>query len=158
MKNKTKKSILFIGNSGSGKSTYIEKHYKNTSYVIVNPDIFLEKHPDYNPENPAPLHIWSKAQANQLFFKTIADNKNIIYDSTGTDTDSMYKKIVELKKFGYVIQLVYIKVKLETAIKRNSNRTRKVPVEILIHKNQMLDYSFELLKDKVNIATIINND
>jgi predicted kinase len=157
-KQTTKKVILFIGNSGSGKTTYIENNYKNNEYTIINPDSFLEKHPDYEPLNPAPLHNWSKAQANNAFYNAIAENKHIIYDSTGTDTDSMYKKIVELKKFNYRIKLIYVKVKLETAIKRNSTRARQVPLEILIKKNEMLDYSFELLKDKVNIATIINND
>ena len=54
--------------------------------------------------------------------------------------------------------MLYVKVKLETAINRNANRERVVPVNVILEKFETIETAFEIIENYVDVVTIANND
>jgi tRNA uridine 5-carbamoylmethylation protein Kti12 len=153
-----KKVIFTMGLPGAGKSTALRRMEGLEKYIIIDPDKIKEEKKDYDPKKPQIYHEWSKLEANKRELKAIEEEKNIIIDGTGTNTLKMYKKINEYKKIGYNVKLIYVKVLLETSIKRNSQRARVVPIEVIFEKYELIEESYEILKNVANESIIINND
>lgn len=155
-----KKAILTMGLPAAGKSTILRKNYKDfvDNSVIIDPDIEKKKHPDYDPKNPQEIHQWSKKQAKKTMMKAIVEDKDMIIDGTGTNLEKMVKYIQDLHGAGYEIELVYVRVSLKTSLKRNRERERVVPEEIIREKAEYITGTFEVLSERVDILSVYNNE
>ncbi len=153
-----KKAILTMGLPGAGKSYILKKEININEYILIDPDEIKKEHPDYNPKDPQITHEWSKRIADLRTLEAIANNQNIIIDGTGTNVEKMYKKVSELKANGYEVTLLYVKVRLETAIKRNANRERVVPQEVILEKYDTITYAYEILSGIASKVKVVNND
>lgn len=154
-----KKAILTMGLPASGKSTVVKNRFNaDGRYSVVDPDDFKMSHPDYDPKNPSVLHAWSQVETEKMIFSLLGQGKDMIIDGTGTNVEKMYKYITLLQGQGYFVELVYVQVSLETSIKRNFERDRTVPEELIREKAATIVYAFELISPKVNKVTVINNE
>lgn len=122
--------ICLCGIAGSGKSTLAKEYAKRYNAIVVSTDAIREE-------------LFGSAAVqkfNDLVFKTaysrikegLVHKRNVIFDAT-----NIYKKDrISLLKFiepfnrGFKIILV-LKTPLEEAKKRNQNRERVVPEEVL---------------------------
>lgn len=157
MKN-NKKAILTMGLPGSGKSWTLEKNYNLEGFKVIDPDEIKKEKADYSDDRPEVYHEWSKKEANFRIAKAIHENDNLVIDGTGTNVEKMLKYISELQVEGYEVELLYVKVKLQTALDRNQARPRTVPESIIYEKFETITYAFEILASKSDISTVIEND
>lgn len=153
-----KKAIMTMGLPGAGKSYTLNNNYDVTGYTIIDPDEIKKEKADYDDKKPSVYHEWSKKEAKARIARAMANDENLVIDGTGTNVEKMYKQITELQANGYTVEILYVKVKLETAIERNSKRARTVPVEIIHEKFETISTAYEILSSIANKATVINND
>lgn len=155
-KEKDKKIGVFtLGIPASGKSTYINKNFKD--FYILDCDKIKENFKGYNPKNPEVYHNLSKAILLKKFNRILKENKNFVYDSTGTNTDKILSLIDKAKKAGFFTVIIYVKIDLKTAILRNKLRIRTIPEHILKEKYRLINYSFKAIKIFSDSYKIVDN-
>jgi len=137
-----KKAILFIGLPGSGKTTIVNRDYTE-GYTIVSADDIKQGHPDYDPNDPEPLHQWSVKEAECQMNILSDSGDQICMDSGGVNNSYSLRIINMLKSKGYHITLVYVEAPLKVCLERNKKRERKVPEQAIIEKSKMIDSCLE---------------
>lgn len=142
-------AILFIGLPGAGKTSIVNRDYSQ-NYTIVSADEIKQKHPDYNPADPEPLHQWSVSEAEHQMNILSDSGKQICMDSGGVNNSYSVRIINMLKSKGYHITLVYVETPLEICLERNKERERKVPEQAIIEKSKMIDACLEKQRSLVD--------
>ena len=132
------KAVFLAGGPGSGKS-FIVGQTALTSFglKLVNSDDAFENMLkkagiEANPEN-----IFSgKGQTIRDRAKGVTKNRQqayingrlgLVIDGTGKDFGKIQKQVVELRKLGYDVAMVFVNTDLETAKRRNKMRARSLP-------------------------------
>lgn len=131
--------ILTIGIPGSGKTTWVKKFCKRfpTTYVVSTDDIRKEitgVEECIDPSQNTMIHDEAKKRV-----KKIIDDRKNIFSKDGTwpviivdSTNVELKEWIDYKKLGASVMLAKLfDIKPEEAIKRNQNRDRKVPTDII---------------------------
>lgn len=154
----TKKALMTMGLPGAGKSYVLANNYNLDGFTVIDPDAIKKEKADYSDKNPSVYHEWSKQEAKFRIGKAIHNNENLVIDGTGTNVEKMALQITELQKAGYQVEILYVKVKLETSIRRNAERARNVPEQIIHDKFETIEIAYRILKGIADTATIINND
>jgi predicted kinase len=152
--NKNKIAVYTLGIPASGKSTYIQKHYKD--YIILDCDKIKETLPNYNPKKPERVHNLSKRILDKKLKNILQGNNSFVYDSTGTNTEKLLSLIDKAQRNGFYTVLIYVKTDLYIAIKRNKKRIRSVPVSVIKEKYHLVNYSFNALKLFVDSYKIVD--
>ena len=137
------KAIFTAGGPGSGKSYVVRNSgFQSMGFKVVNSDIAFEKmlkamDMTADPEtiySPAGQEVRDKAKnvtkkRQELF--TQQGRLGLVMDGTGKD----YVKIItfseKLKKLGYETAMVFVNTDLETALKRNAERDRTLPEDVV---------------------------
>jgi len=138
------KAVFIIGGPGSGKS-YVARQlgFSALGYVNINSDIafeYLMKKHELDPKMPPEQQ--SKRDVVRQRAKDITADKSelaidgrlgIVIDGTGDD----YEKVSKLKEnfdaLGYNNFLVVVNTDLEVARRRNQQRARTVPDDIVVN-------------------------
>ena len=149
-----------MGLPGSGKSTILEQKYAEMKKiaVMVDPDAEKTKHPEFDPKKPELVHDWSQGEAKKTLQRGMGEGKDIIIDGTGTNLEKMIKYITDLQGSGYEVTLVYVKTSLKTALKRNKQRDRVVPENVIREKAEFIATSFEHLSSIVEKVKVHDNN
>ncbi len=154
-----KKAIMTMGLPGSGKSTALHNMNVNLAgFILIDPDEIKKEHPNYDPNQPELTHEWSQQETMKRLAEAIENGQNLIIDGTGTNVEKMVYRIKHLQKNGYRVEVVYVKVTLETALHRNANRERKVPETVVREKAEHIDTAYEIIFKYANDTTVIEND
>jgi predicted ABC-type ATPase len=150
--------IFTMGLPAAGKTTVFASRFADT-HEIIDSDRIMETHPDYDPENPAALHAWASELAEGAFLAALsAGAGRYLIDSTGTNAERMARKMVQAKARGFHVRLVYVRCRLETSLRRNAARTRKVPEYVIRAKSLDIATSFELVAPYADSVTLVDND
>lgn len=155
---KMKKAILTMGLPGAGKSYVLHNNFDLSGFVVIDPDEIKKEKDDYCDSRPEVYHEWSKQVARERTSQAIKEGRNLVIDGTGTNVPKMVKQIEDLQKEGYFVEILYVKVRLETSLRRNRERPRTVPEEIIYEKWGLIETSFSILKTVADKATVIEND
>jgi len=155
-KNMAKTVYFTAGAPGSGKSYVTAMRLPNL--VVVDCDKHKAAHPDYDPKNPGALHAWSSEQATKEFFNRLAGAGSFIFDGTGTDTAKLANFMKQATLCGFETEVVFVKVSMATAIRRNAERTRSVPTSLVREKFALVATSVEILATYADRVTVVNND
>lgn len=147
-----------MGLPGAGKSTVIARQFNASEFTMIDPDAIKTEKSDYDPKNPSVYHEWSLLEATARTSHAIANGENLIIDGTGTNVESMYRKIKQLQAAGYNVTLLYVRVSLQTSLRRNAARERNVPENIIREKNESIATAFEILSAIVDQVKVVNND
>ena len=154
-----KNTVVFTqGLPGAGKSTVIANRYGDCT--IIDPDAFKKMHPDYDPKNPGLVHEWSKEQSEAMFRRLLAERAEgpIVVDGTGTNAEKIVRRMREAAAAGYETELVYVKVRIETAIERNAKRARTVPEALIREKAEDIEVAHEIAAREATRAVVVDND
>ena len=162
------KAIFLAGSPGAGK-TFIARKLAGTFQGLkqVNMDTvfkFLLKQKNLSLKMPAgekPEREIERQKSKEIVAKqqqTYAEGGlGMLIDSTGRIYDTVARIKQELEDIGYETTMVFVNADLDTAIRRNRNRPRSLPNE-LIHKNYAIIQQnlgkFQRLFDDV---LVINN-
>lgn len=153
-----KKALMTMGLPGSGKSTVLTNNFNVAEYTLIDPDAIKKEHADYDDNNPSALHDWSKKEADARIARAIANDEDIIIDGTGTNSEKMVQNINRLQSAGYHVTVVYVKVKLSTALKRNAERARTVPEALVREKADLIATAVDIVSGYADEMKVIKND
>ena len=162
------KAIFFAGSPGSGK-TYVARKLAGSFQGLkqVNMDIIF-KHlmtqkklswkmpPEEEPEREKQRQRSKELVAKQQ--QTYSESGlGLLIDSTGRIYETVEKIKNELEAIGYKTTMIFVNTDLETALRRNKERERTLPDE-LIHKNyKVIEQNIGRFQRLFGDIHIINN-
>ena len=138
------KAFFLAGGPGSGKSYVVRRTTGGLGLKIVNSDIAFEKllndadfDLDFRTMSPEKSlerdkirnrakEITSKMQRN-----FVAGRLGLIVDGTGAEYIKIERQARRLKELGYETYMIFVNTSLDTAIERNNQRSRKLPLDIV---------------------------
>ena len=91
----------------------------------------------------------------------VAGRLGMIIDGTGAEYGKIEKQVKMLQQLGYDTHMIFVNTSLETAIKRNNERDRKLPLDIVkTYWNNVQSNigKFQRLFGRRNFIVIDNND
>lgn len=148
--------VFTAGLPGAGKSTVIKKgEFKNLP--IVDPDEIKKENPLYDVNNPSTTHEWSKMQARKRQLGYLSNEESFIMDGTGTNVEKYLRWFNEAREMGYKVVVLYVKVSVSTSIKRNAQRERTVPMDVILNKADVIDQSMNILGQVADEFLIVEN-
>ena len=129
------KAIFLAGGPGSGKSFTVGKTGLGAlGFKLVNSDPAFEKAIEKAGGVMEPEFIFSpkgqevRAKAKSLTSKQmnlyIQGRLGLVIDGTGKDYEKIKKQAIKLKEIGYDVGMIFVNTDLETAVKRDSMRSR----------------------------------
>ena len=136
------KAIILAGGPGSGKSYVAQKLGLATMGLrVVNSDNFFTmlmkkkglslKMPANEFEEREAARMAAKGLTDKRLSSTIDARLGIIIDSTSGDQKKTVKIIKKLKTVGYDVKVIFIETSLDTAQKRNQERSRTIPPDVV---------------------------
>ena len=136
------KAIVLAGGPGSGKSYVAQKLGLGTMGLrVVNSDQFFTmlmkkkglslKMPADEFEEREAARLAAKGLTQKRLDTTIDARLGVIIDSTSGDQKKTVKIINKLKTVGYDVKVIFIETSLETAQKRNQQRSRTIPPDVV---------------------------
>ncbi|HKK74717.1 MAG TPA: zeta toxin family protein [Saprospiraceae bacterium] len=158
-------AILTGGLPGSGKSTYIRKHkdwMTNPAIFKIDADDLRAKLPEYKGWNATQTHEETRDLVKTLLNKVgkTGCSYDVIYDGT-MNKSKKYKPLVEtLKKEGYRVFIMFLKVDKKTSMTRAMNRYQKsgryVPRFVIDEAAENGLAAFNELKDLVDGYVLVD--
>jgi len=151
--------VFTMGLPGAGKSTVIDRLGLLATHGVIDPDLIKTEQPDYDPKRPEVHHEWSSEEAERRFQAALAaGSESWIVDGTGTNAEKMIRRIREAQAAGFTTRLLYVRVRLATALSRNASRERVVPEAIVREKARDVATAFELVAASADAVQVVNND
>lgn len=151
-----KRMVIMAGISGAGKSTVAKRMFNG--WKVIDCDELKKQCKGYDVKNIQLVHEESKRLEKIELVKAICGEENFVYDTTATNAERIVRLIKDAQEFGWHVEIVYVKVKLATALKRNASRERVVPEYIVREKNAVIAQSIEIISGYADEIKIINND
>jgi len=136
------KAIFLAGGPGSGKSYVANKLLSGQGLRPVNSDDvyeYLAQKKDLDLADPEAIASVD-GQATRQHAKDLTDKKQkhlidgrigLIIDGTGKNVQKVKEQSAELRKLGYETMMVYVNTSLDIAQKRNAQRKRKLPADLV---------------------------
>lgn len=124
-----KEAVFLVGPPAAGKSTTRQKLYPD--YLVIDPDEIKKTLPGYDPKNPSKVHTLSKIIARKQFEEAISGDTSFVYDTTGGNKARMGREMEEARQKGFTIIILQVTCPLEECLKRNRQRERTVPDEVV---------------------------
>jgi predicted ABC-type ATPase len=149
-------STVTVGLPGAGKSRVINYRYvldrqrrrKLKSTVVLDLDLEIAQHPQFDPENPDKLYLagdqeayrWADARVEARFLSGLGDPsvKRLVVDGTGTNVERQVRRMKQARDAGFFVKALYVRVPAKTAIARAAMRKRGVsPKRIQAYQQKM---------------------
>ena len=148
---------IMMGVPAAGKSTVANKMFGEDQFIDC--DAIKQSHPDYDPKDPQALHAWSKEIEAHMISDAFANpTGNVVYDTTGTNSDKVLNYLASATKAGYKAQVVFVTVPEAESLRRNSLRPRVVPEWVLREKFTQITEAAEIIRGQVdNFQTVDNS-
>ena len=164
----TYKAIFFAGSPGAGK-TYVARKLadvfqglKQVNMDIIFKHLMTKKNLSWKmPPEEEPEREKQRQRSKELVAKQqqryAESGLGLLIDSTGRIYDTIEKIKQGLEDKGYETTMVFVNTDLQTALRRNKERERTLPDE-LIHKNfAVVEQNLGKFQRLFNDVHIINN-
>ena len=137
--------VFTAGAPGSGKTYTLHRLYGLHNLEMLDLDTVMPKHPEYDPSRPEALYARSDAYswANECIEARFQEiclapwhsssglGRMVCFDGTGTHVERQKRRMWEAKAAGFWITQLYVQVSLATSLRRNLQRNRTVPEDVL---------------------------
>jgi len=165
----TQRSAIFMaGIPGSGKTRIIDALYglDSPETVVLDLDEVMRTHPDFDPAHASQIYEvaeaynWADAIIEQRFRQSLADGAKtyVVLDGTGTKVERRLRRIRSARDHGMRTVLLYVKVSLETALRRNARRKRIVPPHRLKEYLVRIDDALRAEEPHVDCFDVLDNN
>lgn len=152
-----KEMIFMMGLPGSGKSTVASERFGQT-HKFIDPDAIKASHPAYDPANANALHAWSKEEEEKQFMGAVTGSDSWVIDGTGVNAEALVRRMTIAASFGFSVKLFYVKVSLQTSLRRAAQRERKVPADVIKDKARNISTSFDICSQYADQVQVVSND
>jgi len=159
--------IFTAGLPGSGKTFALKQRYGLENLVMLDLDVIMKEHPDFDPAEPARIYsersayAWADDRLQEEFegiLKRDPQPPLVAFDGTGTKVKRRIERMHQAREAGYWIRLLHIRVSLATALERNSRRHRRVPNHVLEQYQDELEAAIDAEKPHADEFIIHDND
>ena len=145
--------IMMMGIAGAGKSTWIKQNYPNVEPVSrdrIRFDILDEKGGEYFDHEDEVFNSFIR----QIIGSLVADEVTIA-DATHLNRKARLKVLSRVRKYADEVEVVWVRVPLETALRQNAMRTgrAKVPNDVIKRMYQSIERPED--NEGINKLTII---
>lgn len=169
---KVAKAVIVIGGPGSGKNSLIEACQAKGEYVgyeILDVDQEMEKIPEYQravqaKDANAANKFWGQAKdiRDKKFETYLKAKKNLVFIGAGAMLDHYKHQVIgRLKKSGYRVKLIFVKLDLAKAKERCHARGdatgRVVPEQVIEGNHRSAVNNFEVYKSLVDEWEVYDN-
>ena len=155
------KAFFLAGGPGSGKSWVAARTLEGSGMKVINTDLGFERYAAKVGLDLKKMQSFSGFQQRQKEFlrqrsksgtKTqlqyaVDGRLGLILDSTARDIPRIEREKRGLDFTGYDTYMVFVNTTLETALKRNQMRPRKVPDSIVIQSHKQIQANRQKLKN-----------
>ena len=162
------KAIFFAGSPGAGK-TYVARKLagvfqglKQVNMDIIFKHLMTKKNLSWKmPPEEEPEREIQRQRSKELVSKqqqSLSDSGlGLLVDSTGRIYETVEKIKNSLEDKGYETTMVFVNTDLQTALRRNKQRERQLPDE-LIHKNfEVIEQNLGRFQRLFNDVHVIDN-
>ena len=138
------KAFFLAGGPGSGKSYVVRRTTGGLGLKIVNSDVAFEKllndadfDLDFRAMSPEKslerdkIRSRAKEVTSKMQRNFVAGRLGLIIDGTGAEYVKIERQARKLKELGYETYMIFVNTSLDTAIERNNQRSRKLPLDIV---------------------------
>tara|TARA_B100001093_G_scaffold518841_1_gene605213 strand:- start:369 stop:1043 length:675 start_codon:yes stop_codon:yes gene_type:complete len=136
------KAVFLAGGPGSGKSFIVGKtSLKALGFRLINSDDAFEKGlkkaglttdpDDIASAQGQAVRASAKALTGKILSRSLEGRLGIVIDGTGKDYMKIAKQVQQLRQLGYAVHMIFVNTDLETALKRNQMRPRKLPDDMV---------------------------
>lgn len=155
---------FLIGAQGSGKSTYAKTVTQTIPYVVVVSTDQICKKLLGSEENQNHRYLIMNEVRKQTA-KYLAEGFDVIIDATNSNPRNIriHSKIINaLLRTEYhsnnqiILEGIYFEVPLDTCIKRNANRERKAPEDVIERTHQRIEQNKHRFPELFDTFSIIN--
>jgi predicted ABC-type ATPase len=153
-----KKLVIMGGLPGSGKSFVRNNLERLNGLTVVDCDQIKKTLKNYDPKDPETTHAQSKVVEKQQIYTLLANGESFVYDTTATNSDKVVAMTKQAQSLGYTVEMIYVKVTLNTSLTRNANRERVVAESIIMDKYSKIQSAMEIAERFVDTFTIVEND
>jgi predicted ABC-type ATPase len=160
---KEKKLVIVMGPTASGKSSVINKDYKNYGAYLADSDEIKKVLPEFEGGlNANGVHPESSFINTRILERAAQNGDNIIYPTTGREASKLNNVITEFEKAGYNIEVVNVKINANEAKLRNIARTftgnRVISNNLLDEKTlKKIENNYINIKDEYKSKQIDNS-
>jgi len=168
------KAFFLAGGPGSGKSFVVRQTTGGLGLKIVNSDTAFEKllkdadfsldFRDMSPEKTLErdkIRKRAKEVTDKMKSNFVAGRLGLIIDGTGAEYGKIEKQVKMLQQLGYDTHMIFVNTSLDTAIERNNQRARKLPLDIVkTYWNNVQSNigKFQRLFGRKNFIVVDNNN
>ena len=164
------KAFFLAGGPGSGKSYVVRKTTGGSGLQVVNSDDAFERYlkdAGLSKKMPASEEEPRDVERKRAKKVTSARKGNyvdgrlgLIIDGTGKDYDKIAKQSIQLKQLGYDTHMIFVNTSLDTALERNSKRSRSVPESIAVKSWKEVQSNIGKFSQhfRQNFVVVDNND
>tara|TARA_B110000196_G_scaffold310811_1_gene313985 strand:+ start:437 stop:1090 length:654 start_codon:yes stop_codon:yes gene_type:complete len=164
------KAFFLAGGPGSGKSYVVRKTTGGSGLQVVNSDDAFERYlkdAGLSKKMPASEEEPRDVERKRAKKVTSARKGNyvdgrlgLIIDGTGKDYDKIAKQSIQLKQLGYDTHMIFVNTSLDTALERNSKRSRTVPESVAVKSWKEVQSNIGKFSQhfKQNFVVVDNND
>lgn len=133
---KTYTTTLLCGPSGSGKSSWIEKH--RTNETIISLDEIRKKITGKRDDQSKNGQVMQAAK--EALKQALRDKKDIIWDATNTREDGRSWVVNLAQDYGAQTKIITIQAPINELIKRNKKREHPIPQKALMHQIERMEW------------------
>jgi predicted ABC-type ATPase len=160
------KMIFTAGVPGAGKTYVLHQLRTLGNLTLLDLDTAIMEHATYDPKKPEAAYQtiayeWANEQVETMFHDVLAnpaDHKLVAFDGTGTKVGRSIRRMQAAKSAGFTVVLLYVRVQLSTALRRNAQRHRRVPEDVMKQYLDALDRAVEQERAEADEYIEFNND
>ena len=117
--------ILLSGLPGTGKDTFIKNNYPNMP--VISLDDIRDKLKISLNDNQNEVYEYAKNLAKEY----LRDKKEFIWNATNITNLVRNKQLNLFHNYNFSVKIIFLETSLEENLKRNKDRVRKVPEDVI---------------------------
>ena len=146
--NRRPKLTLMLGNSHSGKSTWVEKNKGDA--CVVCPDTIRKLIFGHQFHRPAEEHVW--ALTKSMVTILLHQGKSVILDATNLRYEVRRPYWDIAKEFGARTEIVWVRTPVLQCLKRNrTDKVKAIPPQVVANMDVMLEEPSKEEVDKIRM-------
>jgi predicted kinase len=149
--------IFMVGLPGAGKTSWVATHLHH--YSVIDPDIIMQSHPDYDPRHPGEFYRWAKQRSESMLNHALRNETGRwVYVGTGANIVTLLGRFAMAKRHNFRIGLIYVYCSLETALERNALRERRIPDSVICEKARHIEANYLRARSFVDFSQQVDTN